>query len=66
MPFTKDVIIVGGGISGLYTAYRICNQFPDKTVLLLESSDELGGRIRTQYEKGFQVEKGAARFLETL
>uniref|UniRef100_A0A6C0F4Z1 Amine oxidase domain-containing protein n=1 Tax=viral metagenome TaxID=1070528 RepID=A0A6C0F4Z1_9ZZZZ len=65
MPFTKDVIIVGGGISGLYTAYRICNQFPDKTVLLLESSDELGGRIRTQYEKEFQVEKGAARFSES-
>ena len=65
MPFTKDVIIVGGGISGLYTAYRICNQSPDKTVLLLESSDELGGRIRTQYDKGFQVEKGAARFSES-
>lgn len=65
MPFTKDVIIVGGGISGLYTAYRICSQSPEKTVLLLESSDELGGRIRTQYDKDFQIEKGAARFSES-
>ena len=62
MPYTKDFIIVGGGLSGLYCAYQLNKKYPEKTILLLESDEELGGRIRSHQEKGFHVEKGAARF----
>ena len=58
MPFTKDVIIVGGGIWFVYSPSYL-QSISRKTVLLLGSIDELGGRIRTQYDKKFQVEKGA-------
>lgn len=32
-----DVIIVGGGISGLYAAYRIKEKSPDVKILVLEA-----------------------------
>lgn len=65
MPYTKDFIIVGGGLSGLYCAYQLNKKYPDKTITIFESDEELGGRIRSHQEKGFHVEKGAARFSET-
>tara|TARA_B100001287_G_scaffold273441_1_gene276878 strand:- start:53 stop:1288 length:1236 start_codon:yes stop_codon:yes gene_type:complete len=57
-----DYIIVGGGISGLFITYQLMKS--DKDILLIESDSEFGGRIRTQYKKNFQVEKGAGRFSE--
>ena len=36
MPFTKDFIIVGGGIAGLYCAYKINQVHPNQTILLIE------------------------------
>ena len=41
-----DIIIVGAGITGLYLA----NKIKDKSVLIIEKSHYLGGRIYT-YEK---------------
>jgi protoporphyrinogen oxidase len=42
-----DYIIIGGGIAGLYTAYKLCknNITQPNKILLLEKSDRLGGRI---------------------
>ena len=42
---TYDLIIIGGGISGLYLAYKLYSNYKD--ILLLEVSSELGGRIKT-------------------
>ena len=57
-----DIIIVGGGISGLYLSYKINN----KKVLLIEKSNNLGGRIFTIKNKinnnNYVIEAGAARF----
>ncbi len=36
-----DVVIIGGGIVGLATAYRLTEQFPDKQVVVLEKEAEL-------------------------
>jgi protoporphyrinogen oxidase len=51
-------LIVGGGISGLYLAYKI----KDKDTLLIEKNNYLGGRIYTNENKGFKYEAGAGRF----
>lgn len=55
-----DVIIVGGGIAGIYCAL----QNKSKKVLLLESSHYWGGRIKTHYDTHYepQYEIGAGRF----
>jgi len=57
-----DIIIVGGGIAGLYTMYQLSKKYPDKKVLLLEKGSYLGGRVRTFKNKWMDVEEGAGRF----
>lgn len=44
----RDVIIVGGGIAGLTVAWRLLQQRPDCSTVVLEASDRPGGRIRTE------------------
>jgi protoporphyrinogen oxidase len=60
-----DIIIVGGGIAGLYTAYKLLLQSVNKPkILLLESTNRLGGRIKTIHDKETKsnYEAGAGRF----
>ena len=57
-----DFVIVGGGIGGLYTAYKLHLQFPKKTILVLEKSKYLGGRVFTYRDKFMTVDCGAGRF----
>lgn len=58
-----DVIVIGGGISGLTCAYFL--KQAGANVRLLESSSRLGGPIRTVREKGFLFELGPQSFLST-
>tara|TARA_Y100000996_G_scaffold9033_1_gene7484 strand:- start:94 stop:1731 length:1638 start_codon:yes stop_codon:yes gene_type:complete len=58
--YNYDVIIVGGGISGLFTAYKLSKT--DLKILLIETHEEFGGRIHTEYKTRFYYECGAARF----
>ncbi len=51
-----DIIILGGGISGLVAAYS--HQKKGKRVLLLEASDRLGGVIETVTKEGYRLEQG--------
>jgi hypothetical protein len=51
-----DVIIIGAGIAGL-TAAKLAKQ-KGKKVLLLEASDGVGGRVRTDYKDGFLLDRG--------
>jgi monoamine oxidase len=63
-----DIIIIGGGISGLYSAYKLLKKNNKLRVLVLEKWGNLGGRI--QSFKGninnteYQFEEGAGRFNE--
>ena len=57
-----DIAVIGGGISGLYTAYRYLKRHPTKRVILLEKyTDRLGGRIHTYHDSIMDVEIGAGR-----
>lgn len=58
----KRVIIVGGGITGLSTAYYLQKQAREKSlpiqVKLIEASNRLGGVISTEKRDGFVIERG--------
>ncbi len=58
-----DVIIIGGGISGLTTAYMLQKQGRD--VLLLEKLQLFGGAIRSRRIDGYLTEAGPNSTLET-
>jgi len=62
-----DYCIIGGGISGLYLAYRILKREPKCRLILLEKESQFGGRIMTGFIKGnrgslVSVSAGAGRF----
>ncbi|MEG1963764.1 MAG: FAD-dependent oxidoreductase [Clostridia bacterium] len=40
-----DVVIIGGGIGGLMTAYRLTQHSPESKVLIIEKGNELKNRI---------------------
>jgi len=56
-----DIIIVGGGISGLYSAYKILKMVPETKLLVLEGHKKqwLGGRLGNEMFQGTQVVTGA-------
>ena len=39
-----DVIVVGAGLAGLSSAYRIKSRCPKAKILILEANDRIGGR----------------------
>ena len=55
---TYDYIIVGGGLSGLYSAFNLLKENPQLDILILERNRDIGGRIDTQDG----LEAGAGRF----
>jgi protoporphyrinogen/coproporphyrinogen III oxidase len=54
---TGDVIVVGGGPSGLAAAHRLSRA--GASVRVLEASDRVGGKMRTSDRDGFVVDEGA-------
>ena len=62
----KKIIIIGGGIAGLATAYRIqrkISEGADLECILLEGSDQFGGKIFTEKSDGFIIERGPDSFI---
>ena len=57
------IAIVGGGISGLATAFYLRHQNPEIEVTIFESAPKLGGKMLTQSVGGFQFEEGSNGFL---
>ncbi len=60
----KQVVIVGGGIAGLATAYYLA-QRGGVDYKLIESAPTFGGKIVSVREKGFVVEGGPDSFITT-
>ena len=42
-----DITIIGGGIAGIYTMYKLKKNNPNLNVILLEKNERLGGRVYT-------------------
>src|SRR5690625_6252390 len=63
----KKIVIIGGGITGLTTAYYWQQKVNDEQlpydIQLIEASDRLGGKIRTYKQDGFTIERGPDSFL---
>jgi len=64
---SANIAIVGGGIAGLYAAWRIARSTIDTHVDVFEADDRLGGRIWSETVPGvpFRAELGAMRFRST-
>ena len=52
-----DIIIIGGGISGLYCSYILSSFF---NIILFEKNNYLGGRAHSDHR--YHLEMGATRF----
>ena len=51
-----DCIVIGAGLAGLTAARDLQDQ--GKSVLVLESSDRVGGRVKSDYQDGFIFDHG--------
>ena len=54
----KKIIIIGAGISGLYTAYKIKILYPKSKITILEQN-WIGGRMGSQFFEGTELVTGA-------
>lgn len=64
-PRRPHVVVVGGGISGLAAAWRLCRLRHDVDVTVLESSAQVGGKLRVGELAGITVDVGAESMLAT-
>jgi protoporphyrinogen/coproporphyrinogen III oxidase len=67
---TVRVAVVGGGIAGLVTAWRLVQAHESGddahlAVTVLEADDRFGGRIRTERDGGFTIDGGPDALLAT-
>jgi monoamine oxidase len=61
----NDIIIIGGGISGLYCFYELEKKYKNLKISLFEKNNYFGGRFLTKtqkiFDKSFKTEVGAGR-----
>ena len=55
------IVIIGGGMTGLAAAYELTTRHVP--FVLLESSDRLGGLVRTEHLEGYTIDAGADAML---
>jgi protoporphyrinogen/coproporphyrinogen III oxidase len=62
-PPVPIVVVVGGGIAGLSAAWELVSRAPGTRVVLVESDERLGGKLRTGEIGGRAVDLGPDAFL---
>lgn len=64
----KHLVIIGGGITGLASAFYMEKEIREKnlplSVTLVEASPRVGGKIQTARKDGYIIERGPDSFLE--
>ncbi|MCX2726604.1 protoporphyrinogen oxidase [Thermomicrobium sp. 4228-Ro] len=53
-----QIVVVGGGITGLAACWRLERQYPGVSITLVEASERLGGWIRSERWNGVLIEHG--------
>jgi oxygen-dependent protoporphyrinogen oxidase len=65
----KHAIVIGGGITGLATCYRLQREAATRDIpldiTLLEAGERVGGVIETEHRDGFLIEHGPDAFIST-
>jgi phytoene dehydrogenase-like protein len=56
VPSSADVVVIGAGLAGLAAARTI--QHSGHSVIVVEASDAVGGRVRTDNVDGFLLDRG--------
>jgi len=63
----RRILVLGGGISGLASAFYLSKQAKEQgislEITLVEESEQLGGRLRTENRDGCLIEKGPDSFI---
>jgi monoamine oxidase len=66
---SADFVIIGAGMAGLYTAWRLLQQNPGRRIRVLEKLPRTGGRLETDHVlidgTSIKTEEGGMRFLNT-
>lgn len=60
---TKNVAIIGGGITGLSAAYFMKKAHPDFDITIIEATNRTGGKIQTYRKDGYTIELGPESYL---
>ena len=59
-------IVVGGGITGIFSAYLLKSLYPEKNVVIIENDSELGGLLKSKcYKEYGKFDFGVHTFYET-
>jgi oxygen-dependent protoporphyrinogen oxidase len=58
-----DVLVVGGGITGLTVAQQVSSRSPRTSLALVEASDRVGGIVGSYRQDGFTVDTGPHGFV---
>jgi protoporphyrinogen/coproporphyrinogen III oxidase len=59
----SSVVIIGGGVAGLTTAYRLLHGDPELLVTVLEAADRLGGRLTSFEIADLEIDAGPDSFV---
>ena len=60
----RDVVIIGGGISGLTALHYVKTRRPELSVMLYEADSRLGGTVGTDHIDGYSFDWGPNGFLD--
>jgi oxygen-dependent protoporphyrinogen oxidase len=58
----KTIVVVGAGLAGLTSAWKLQNLLPSAKIIVVEGSDRAGGILQTHSESGYVVDLAADMF----